>query len=199
MAIFDEIFDCSRLNNDLQGADCDRVPVPGTESTHIIINYVDIDRQATKVTNNVINPLVLKDGQRAFEFLTLPDAVIGTAEPNISTYWTTWTHSGQLRIFIKNEKAKTFVNDLTNARVVIIMKNREEGDAGEVKYEAYGYNAGLKLSAATVSTEMADYVAYDVTMSTPDGAGEATLPKSVWYGSLGATETALNALVGSGS
>lgn len=187
--------DCSRIAQGTVAAVCNKRAIAGTNSRVILGNYVDIDRDPanTVETDNVISELTLKD--LAYEFVSYEDTTVGSGSIETGTYVNEVNHSVVLRIFTKNEPNKAFVNGLINSTVFAIIENKEPGDAGEVKYEIYGFESGLKVTALDWSTEMPDSVVYEITLSSPDNSKESTLPKSVWMGSYAATEAALDALV----
>lgn len=187
--------DCSRISTGAIAAICQRRAVAGTNSRVIIGNYSDIDRDATVtiVTDNVISALGLAD--LAYEFITYEDTTVGSVELEAGTYINELTHQIVLRIFVKNQDIKNFVDQMLNATVFVILENKENGDAGEVKWEMYGFNSGLKVTALTGTTEMTDGVVYEITLASPDGSKEGTLPLSIWAGSYADTEAILNGLV----
>jgi hypothetical protein len=189
--------DCSKISVGFTNADCEATAISGTSSRVILISYSDINRGASTVENNIISDLSLKTGAKAYEVDSLPDATIGTDEINAGTYTNSHTHSVQVRIFKKSEAAKKFINGLTNALIIAIVENKDRGEAGDTKYEVYGWESGLSISALTASTEVTDGVAYDVTLSTNDSGRENSLPKSFFKTSEDATDAAIESLLSS--
>ena len=100
-----------------------------------------------------------------------------------------------LRIFTKTQAAKKFVESLKLARVVAIVENKEIGTAGEIKYEAYGWDAGLELMSMKTSTAMPDKVVFELELGSGAKSKETSLPKSVFVTSVSATETMLAGLI----
>lgn len=187
--------DCSKIAGDVIAAECDKLAIAGTQSRVILINYSDIDRGESVVTGNVISMLVLKDGARAYYFDSLDNSTVGTVGLNAGTYRKFITHSLAMRIFTKDQDVKDWVNSFVEARVVAVVENKETGKAGEVTWEAYGWDSGLELTDLTGTTEMTDGIVYELTVASGTVSQERQLPKSVWYGSIAATQTALNNLV----
>ena len=106
--------------------------------------------------------------------------LVGPDTNNAGTYPKTHQHNVVVRIFKKSEAAKKFVNGLTNARVIAIVENNDTGDNGDTKYEVYGWDSGLELTEITVTTEMTDGVAYQVTLANGTIAQEGSLPMSLF-------------------
>ena len=187
--------DCSALNVGYALQACQPPATPGTGSRVILLSYSDIDRSKSTLANGVLSTIVLKAGAQGYEVDSLPDATVGEVTFNTGTYINSLGHQLTLRIFEKSEAAKKFGNGLVNAKVVAIVENNEHGDDGQVKYEVYGWNSGLRLNAVTSTTTMDDGVAYLYTLATPDGAREATLPISFFNTDEASTDAAVQALL----
>lgn len=187
--------DCSKIQVGFAQEACQALAVPGTGPRVILISFTDIDKSKSVVANNVISSLVLKQGTKGYEVDSLPNATVGSDSINVGTYVRAHAHNVIVRIFQKSEAAKKFVNGLTNAKVVAIVENNERGNAGEVKYEVYGWDSGLGLSDLTTGTDMADNVVYQATLASDSNALENTLPKSFYSESEAATDAAITALL----
>lgn len=181
---------------------CGKPPIAGVGSLVYLFNYADIDRSASTLSDNVITGIALKGSNtKGFKFESLDSTNTGEISYNKMTYFGNWQHDLTLRVLTKNEEAKTFVNQVNGARVVAVVENRELGPDGEVKYEAYGWDAGLELNECTATTEMSDGVVYQFKMGSGANSKESSLPKSVFVPGSGgvsdlqATEAALNSLV----
>lgn len=177
---------------------CGAPALAGTAPRVLLINYSDIDKGRSVVTDNVISMLVLKAGAKAYEVGSMPNATVGESTVNVGTYNRTHQHNLTVRIFKKSEAAKKFTNGLTNARVVAIVENNNRGDGGEVKYEVYGWDSGLELNDQTASTEMADGVAFLCTLGSGTIAQEGSLPKSFFNEDEETTDAAIEALLMAG-
>lgn len=187
--------DCSKIQVGFAQEACQALAVPGTGPRVILISFTDIDKAKSVVANNVISSLVLKQGTKGYEVDSLPNATVGSDSINVGTYVRTHAHNVIVRIFQKSEAAKKFINGLTNAKVVAIVENNEHGNAGDVKYEVYGWDSGLGLSDLTTGTDMADNVVYQATLASDSNALENTLPKSFYSESEAATDAAITALL----
>ncbi len=189
--------DCSKLTAGLVAAECNKPAVAGAEGEVILINFQDIDKVNSEVENNVIESIAMNGSKKGMAFTTygksLDEAGVSFTK---GTYRNSWTHTVPLRIFVKNEEAKQFVNEFgAGARVVAILKNKEAGGSGEVKYEAYGWDNGLELSEVTATLAMEEGVVYSMTIASSETAQEGTLPKSVFAEDAETTETLISALV----
>lgn len=195
------IIDCSKLCGGFVEDECTSGAIAGTGPRVILLNYTDIDRTAsTKNTAdaNIIETIVLKEGAVGYEVESLPNATVGEDTLNVGTYRNNHQHNLTVRIFKKSAAAKKFVNCTTNARVVAIVQNNDEGDLGNTKYEIYGWDAGLKLNDLSSTTEMEDQVAYLLTFGSDTVAQENSLPKSFFNTDVATTDAAVEALLAPG-
>ena len=172
--------DCSKIKTGFINQVCGKPAIAGTTARVILLSYSDADKSKSVVTDNVISSLILKAGATGYEVDSLPNATVGSDTINAGTYLKTHQHNVVVRIFKKSEAAKKFVNGLTNARVIAIVENNDTGDNGDTKYEVYGWDSGLELTEITVTTEMTDGVAYQVTLANGTIAQEGSLPMSLF-------------------
>lgn len=187
--------DCSKINIGFTQEACTKPAIPGTAPRVILISYSDVDKGRSTIANNIISQMVLKTGMKGYEVDSLPDATVGEVTLNAGTYSNTLGHNLTVRIFEKSEAAKKFGNGLVNSKVIAIVENNEHGEDGEVKYEVYGWESGLKLSAVTSTTTMDDNVAYLYTLSTPSNGREGTLPISFFNTDEATTDAAITSLL----
>lgn len=172
--------DCSKIKTGFTNQVCGKPAIAGTTARVILISYSDVDKSKSVVSDNIISSLILKAGATGYEVDSLPNATVGSDTINAGTYLKTHQHNVVVRIFKKSEAAKKFVNGLTNARVIAIVENNDTGDNGDTKYEVYGWDSGLELTEITVTTEMTDGVAYQVTLANGTIAQEGSLPMSLF-------------------
>lgn len=189
--------DCSKITKGLVAALCEKSATAGAEDDCYIVNFDDIDRIKSVVAENVISSIIMQAEKLGFAFTTIGKSYNAAGSTfNKGTYRNTVSQTVPLNIFVKTEEAKKFVNQfIGGAKVVVILKNKEPGENGEVQYEAYGWDNGIELSELSSTIEMADGVVYGLTLSSSDTAQEATLPKSVFAGDKEATELMLKSLV----
>lgn len=191
--------DCSKIKTGFTNQVCGRPAIAGTTARVILLSYSDADKSKSVVTDNVISSLILKTGATGYEVDSLPNATVGSDTINAGTYLKTHQHNVVVRIFKKSEAAKKFVNGLTNARVIAIVENNDTGDNGDTKYEVYGWDSGLELTEITVTTEMTDGVAYQVTLANGTIAQEGSLPMSLFNTDEKTTDLMVEGLLVGGS
>lgn len=190
--------DCSKIRTGFLNQVCGRPAIAGTTSRVILISYSDVDKSKSVVTDNVISSLILKAGATGYEVDSLPNATVGSDTINAGTYLKTHQHNVVVRIFKKSEAAKRFVNGLTNARVIAIVENNDTGDNGDTKYEVYGWDSGLELTEITVTTEITDGIAYQVTLANGTIAQEGSLPMSLFNTDEKTTDLMVEGLIATG-
>lgn len=191
--------DCSKIKTGFTNQVCGKPAIAGTTARVILISYSDVDKSKSVVSDNVISSLILKAGATGYEVDSLPNATVGSDTINAGTYLKTHQHNVVVRIFKKSEAAKKFVNGLTNARVIAIVENNDTGDNGDTKYEVYGWDSGLELTEITVTTEMTDGVAYQVTLANGTIAQEGSLPMSLFNTDEATTDLMVNGLLAGGT
>lgn len=191
--------DCSKIKTGFINQVCGKPAIAGTTARVILLSYSDVDKSKSAVTDNVISSLILKTGAIGYEVDSLPNATVGSDTINAGTYLKTHQHNVVVRIFKKSEAAKKFVNGLTNARVIAIVENNDTGDNGDTKYEVYGWDSGLELTEITVTTEMTDGVAYQVTLANGTIAQEGSLPMSLFNTDEATTDLMVDGLLAGGT
>ena len=191
--------DCSKIKTGFTNQVCGKPAIAGTTARVILLSYSDVDKSKSVVTDNVISSLILKAGATGYEVDSLPNATVGSDTINAGTYLKTHQHNVVVRIFKKSEAAKKFVNGLTNARVIAIVENNDTGDNGDTKYEVYGWDSGMELTEITVTTEMTDGVAYQVTLANGTIAQEGSLPMSLFNTDEQTTDLMVEGLLAGGS
>lgn len=191
--------DCSKIKTGFTNQVCGKPAIAGTTARVILLSYSDVDKSKSVVTDNVISSLILKAGATGYEVDSLPNATVGSDTINAGTYLKTHQHNVVVRIFKKSEAAKKFVNGLTNARVIAIVENNDTGDKGDTKYEVYGWDSGLELTEITVTTEMTDGVAYQVTLANGTIAQEGSLPMSLFNTDEKTTDLMVDGLLAGGT
>lgn len=197
--------DCSKISAGLATDVCGAPAIAGTAGRVILVNYSDVDKalstfkaETAGCKSRVLTSIVLKAGAVGFEFASLPNTTVGEDTIIVGTYRRRHQHNLTLRIFAKSQAAKCFVDSLGDARVVAIVENNERGPAGEVKYEVYGWDAGLELNELTASTEITDEVVYLLTLGSGTVAQESSLPISFYSETEAGTDTAVEALLSPG-
>ena len=186
--------DCAKIAAGLIAAECGKMATSGTGTKVVLMNYDDIDKASSTVSSGVCTSLVLAADKIAYLFESIDKATTGEATFAKGTYIDSYDHAVTLRIFIKDQTSKNFINSLTNARVVAIVENRATGANGNTKYEVYGWDSGLKLSENAFTTDFADNVVFTAKLASDDNSKEGQLPLSYFITDLAGTETALAGL-----
>ena len=186
--------DCAKIAAGLTAAECGKMATSGTGTKVVLMNYDDIDKASSTVSSGVCTSLVLAAEKLAYLFESIDKATTGEATFAKGTYIDSYDHAVTLRIFVKDQISKNFINSLTNARVVAIVENRATGASGNTKYEVYGWDSGLKLSENAFTTDFADNVVFTAKLASDDNSKEGQLPLSYFITDLAGTETALAGL-----
>lgn len=186
--------DCASELMSVVAADCDNPAIAGMYGEVILLPFDAIDRAGSTVTDNIISEIALKASRKGYSFASFDNTPLGAVSLVQGTYRNTIQHDLTLRIFVKTEAIKKFVNAFVNARVVAIVKNKEMGANGDTMYEAYGWDSGLRLNTLNSDTTMADGVVYELVSGNDEVSKEKSIPKSVWAGTLAETETMLATL-----
>lgn len=186
--------DCGAIVAGLTAATCGQIAASGTGTKIVLMNYDDIDKAGSTVAAGVASSIVMKPGKLGFLFETFEKSVTGEATFSKGTYIDTYDHALTLRIFIKNQLTKTFINKLIGSRLVAVVENRGIGTAGEVKYEVYGWDSGMRLTENAFTTDYADNVVYTAKLASDDTSKEGQLPLSYYITNLATTETAFASL-----
>ena len=187
--------DLSQITAGLVAVSAARSAIAGTGSKVYLLSYTDINKATSVVTANVISSIVMQATKKGYIFETLDNSFDGSSDLVKGPYYSDFDHKLPLRIFTKTQAAKAFVESLKLARVVAIVENKEIGAAGELKYECYGWDAGLELTSMKTSTAMADKVVFELELGSGSKSKETSLPKSVFITSVTATETMLSGLI----
>lgn len=186
--------DCSKLTSGLVGANCSKPAIVGNGANVLLGNFNDINKADSTVTSNVISAIAMVGAAKFFKYEGLEDSIDPNPSLKKGKYFSYWNHQLILRVFVKTELAKAFINSLNTARVVAIIQNKETGTAGNTKYEAYGWDAGLTLNDAKEIPGYTDGVVYELTLGSSETSLETSLPKSVFITDEDTTDTLIAGL-----
>lgn len=183
--------DCGKISAGFLAGACGKLPIGGTATRVILLNYADI---ASKTINEdySISDITLHEGKHGYMFETIENSVQGDATFEKGTYVSNYIHSLTLRIFRDTLEAREWTNNLNEGRFVALVERRE---AGEAHWEAYGIESGLKLSENTYSTAYNDNVVLTPVLASDDTSKETALPAIFYKDSAEATEAAVLALI----
>lgn len=178
---------CGELSAGVVLDSCKRA-IAGINSDVILINYADIDRVASVVTDNVITTLTLKATKKAYKFECRDGSPVGEVNLVKGKHLPGWDHILNLVAITKTEDIKKMISILAVAKIVAIVDNKEQGGATKAtRYEVYGYDAGLELMESANTTEFADEIVYNLKLGTAE-AKENAIPKSIFKTDAAATQ-----------
>lgn len=180
-------------------ASCTVKPVKGIKSHGFIMNYNDIDFEATSrdATNpNIVKSLILKTGKKAYKmYVPGKTPYTGTKKTlSAGTYRNRFNKDVSIVILDNGpEVAHNIIDQLANGTFVVVLENKFPGSDNKNTFEIYGLEAGL------TATAMDDDKYSDDT----EGGWLATLQEEnaptsgiyLYSESIAATRTALESLV----
>lgn len=180
-------------------ASCTIKPVKGIKSHGFIMNYNDIDFEATArdATNpNIVKSLILKTGKKAYKMYVPGKSPYTGTKKSLSagTYRNRFNKDVSIVILDNGpEVAHNIIDQLANGTFVVVLENKFPGSDNKNTFEIYGLEAGL------TATAMDDDKYSDDT----EGGWLATLQEEnaptsgiyLYSESIAATRTALESLV----
>lgn len=180
-------------------ANCEVKPVKGIKSHGYIMNYDDIDFEATTrdpQNPNVIKSLVLKTGKKAYKmYVPGKSPYTGTKKSmSAGTYRNRFNKDVSIVILDNGpDVSHNIIDQLANGTFVAILENKFPGAENKNTFEIYGFEAGLTATALDDDKYSDD----------TEGGWLATLQEEnaptsgvYLYGeSLSATRTALESLI----
>ena len=148
--------------------DCANMSEKGVEKVGYIVNYADVIKASCNRSGNIISALALVSGARGYKIIvpegtpfngTLIEAVVGT-------YKTKWNKTVAFVVLDSGPTVSADIIDkLANGKFMIVLENVYAGADAKNKFEVYGFEQGLKLTAG-----IRDLNSYDT-----DGGWSVTL------------------------
>lgn len=135
------------------GANCNARPVKGLKNTAYIINYDDIDFDATSrdLTNpNIVKTLALRSGKKAYRaYVPGKNPYTGTKKSlSVGTYRNRFNKDLSIVVLDNGpDVAKNIIDQLANGTFVAIVENKFAGADGKNSFEIYGLETGLSATA----------------------------------------------------
>jgi hypothetical protein len=168
--------------------------VGGVSDELILINKADIVDYDENVSNpkiiEAIN-LVSSPAKQAYKFEGFKNSTEPMVDAVPAAFLTGWKHQVLFRIFDNTPATKAIIDGMANGTFVAIIKNNNQGNAGDSVYELYGRFLGLQLTATNSTKNDADSQgAWVITLATADGEKEPRTPDTIYLTDL-ATTTAL--------
>lgn len=178
---------------------CDAPMVGGVSDELILINKDDVVDYITNVSNPQLIEgfhLVTSPAAKGFKFQGFKQSVEPLVELAPNAYRSFWKHQIVFRVFDNTPGTKTIIEGIKDGTVVAIIKNNNQGVAGNAVYELFGKGVGLQLTIATSAKNDVDTQgAYVLTLATPDTLKESNLPASIYLTDLPTTIALVNSLV----
>lgn len=132
--------------------DCANMSEKGIEKIGYIVNYADVIKASCGRSGNLITSLALATEAHGYKIIvpegtpfngTLIEAVVGT-------YKTKWNKTVAFVILDSGpEVSANIIDKLANGKFVIVLENVYAGADSKNKFEVYGFEQGLKLTAGT--------------------------------------------------
>lgn len=187
---------CGSINKDLLN-DCTNRPVAGVAETITLINIEDLGAVTYDADNpQIIRSLALAADTRGYKFQVYKN----THKPRVTfvqgTYGPYWNHEIETAIMSWDSNSKEQLEALTEAKVIAIVENLQK--SGDARFEVYGFDSGLGVTAAVRDTAANNGVA-TLTLGNEEENPEPHLPKTFAIESAGAysytlTKAAVDAL-----
>lgn len=131
--------------------DCANPMTKGVSREAVIINRADIE-SVTRDTQNpaIITAMALKTGKKGYKVIQMGKKPYNgtTAALQASDNGNTINKTITIRVLDAGpEIAQNILNPMLNSDFVMILKNNYKGADGKAKYEVYGLEQGLSVSA----------------------------------------------------
>lgn len=183
---------CAKLAANVTAAACKFVPA-GIQGDCVLINFDDWKAATITKSGDVISAIALASGKNGYHIVSHDKAFTGSYSMTKGTYVNGYVHQLVLRSFDRTQGVKNFVNVMTNGRFVAIVINMDTTNDA-TKFEVYGGDSGLKVSASTFDSSNTDGVINEMTLASEDGELESRIPDSFFSTDLATTAAAYAAL-----
>lgn len=134
-------------------ASCTVKPVKGIKSHGFIMNYNDIDMEATardENNPNIVKSLILKTGKKAYKmYVPGKSPYTGTKKTmSAGTYRNRFNKDVSIVILDNGpDVSYNIIDQLANGTFVIVLENKFPGSDNKNTFEIYGLEAGLTATA----------------------------------------------------
>lgn len=138
---------CDKLLAKGIAPDCNHPQVGGMEADGVIINYADIDFDASTRNGNVISTLALKSGKKGFEIFQQGNNPFTGSNVAFTAGAMLNKFTKQVNFVVYDHSAECcskIIDQLANGSFVVVLKNKYAGADSQSKYEVFGFEAGLK-------------------------------------------------------
>jgi len=165
-------------------ADCDNLPIGGTEARLILFNTADISGYTEDADGNITN-IIMIGAATGYEFIGFRNDMKATQEaitPDIGP--TRFKHGVGLNIYELTQLQKNNIEKLARGNVVAIVENRGK-DANA--HEVFGKGVGMQIVPGVLRNAHENGGLYVLSLATPDGEGltEPKLPQTLAFAGSG--------------
>lgn len=178
---------------------CDQPLVGGVSDELILINKADILGYTENSSNAQIIEaisMVSSPQAKAYKFEGFKNSTEPQSDLAPATFLNGWKHQVLFRIFDNTPTTKAIIDGMANGTFVAIVKNNNQGVAGNAVYELYGRFVGLELIAgSTVKNDADTQGAYVLTLATAEGEKEPKLPATIYITDLTTTAALIQSLL----
>lgn len=189
---------CGRISAGVT-RNCESPLVGGVSHELILINKEDIVSYTENVSNSQIITginLVSSPQAVAYKFEGFKNSVEPQVDLAPAAFLNAWKHQILFRIFDNSPTTKAIIDGMANSTLVAIIKNNNQGAAGNAVYELFGRFSGLEMTVATASKNDPDTQgAYVLTLATADSEKEPKLPATVFDTDLVTTAALIQSLL----
>lgn len=130
--------------------DCAARSEKGAVKTGYIMNYDDVLKSSCERTGNILGALALVTGAKGYK-IVVPEGTPfnGTKiEAVVGTYSTKWNKDVAFVILNSGpDVTGDIIDKLANGKFVIVLENVFGGTDSKNKFEVYGFEQGLKMTA----------------------------------------------------
>lgn len=151
------------------------MPKKGTEEMYLY-NINDVDYSSTTMTNKgtKVTALVLKTGKKIYKAGGNSKTNRANHALSIKDYGNGYIHTGGATILYKGEVEREAIQELVQgSRVGVIVKKRDGGLAGELKFEILGLESGMEITEDNWNTTENGGTT-SITFATPEDEEEST-------------------------
>lgn len=148
--------------------DCDNLPVAGTKTRALVMNYDDVSGYTEDIDGNITG-ITLTPGSYAHEFIGYRNDVKSSQDVvRPDTGITQFMHHFGMTIYDRTQVQKNNVQNLSRGLFVVIVENRGNDEGS---FEVLGLDVGLEMNAGPIRNSHENGGFFILTFSTQeDGA-----------------------------
>lgn len=139
-------------------------------------NWADVDREATQLTNKgtKITQLILKVNALLYPAESAPKGLKAKHALSVMDFGNGYVHTDTLVVLYNGEQERERIQELVDGgRVGSIVEKLDTGVNGELTYEVFGYESGMKITEDNYDSSANSGVT-TITVATEKGEEEST-------------------------